>query len=446
MSEVWLEIAGILLLVLLIGYFSACEVAILATRKSRMQELADSGDRKAAAVLGFQNNPEGFLATIHVGFVFSLILASGLAGMIGFQHLSPALAANEIPWVRSGSVYISLGVIVLSTGFLVVVFGQLVPKSLALRYSTLVALRMAPSMRFFAVVFRFPARVLVFASNLVLGLFKDRTTFSESRMSEEEFKLMLEEGTKAGVIDKTEHELIESIFEFTDTTAKEVMIPRPDVVALDVDTKPETIVKIVLEEGYSRLPVYKGTIDNILGIVYTKDLLGMIEYRNLILLHDVIRPAYFVPETKRISQLMRELQQQRSHMAVVIDEFGGTEGIITMEDILEEIVGEIHDEYDEVLKDIEQTADGSFIVNARTSIRHFNERFRTQLPEADEYETVSGFLNKVAGRIPELNEEILHEGMTFSIVKKSLRRIRLVRVRKPDKNASSATAGPSSLS
>jgi CBS domain containing-hemolysin-like protein len=265
-------------------------------------------------------------------------------------------------------------------------------------------------------------------------------------MSEEEFKLMLEEGTKAGVIDKTEHELIESIFEFTDTTAKEVMIPRPDVVALDVDTKPETIVKIVLEEGYSRLPVYKGTIDNILGIVYTKDLLGMIEYRNLILLHDVIRPAYFVPETKRISQLMRELQQQRSHMAVVIDEFGGTEGIITMEDILEEIVGEIHDEYDEVLKDIEQTADGSFIVNARTSIRHFNERFHTELPEADEYETVSGFLHKVAGRIPELNEEILHDGMTFSIVKKSQRRIRLVRVRKPDKNASSATAGPSSHS
>jgi len=446
MSEVWLEIAGILLLVLLIGYFSACEVAILATRKSRMQELADNGDRKAAAVLGFQNNPEGFLATIHVGFVFSLILASGLAGMIGFQHLSPALASSEIPWIRSGSVYISLGVIVLSTGFLVVVFGQLVPKSLALRYSTLVALQVAPSMRFFAVVFRFPARVLVFASNLVLGLFEDRTTFSESRMSEEEFKLMLEEGTKAGVIDKTEHELIESIFEFTDTTAKEVMIPRPDVVALDVDTKPETIVKIVLEEGYSRLPVYKGTIDNILGIVYTKDLLGMIEYRNLILLHDVIRPAYFVPETKRISQLMRELQQQRSHMAVVIDEFGGTEGIITMEDILEEIVGEIHDEYDEVLKDIEQTADGSFIVNARTSIRHFNERFHTELPEADEYETVSGFLHKVAGRIPELNEEILHDGMTFSIVKKSQRRIRLVRVRKPDKNASSATAGPSSHS
>ncbi len=446
MNAVWFEILGILLLVALVGFFSACEVAVLATRKSKMRELADGGDHKAAAVLGFQENPEEFLATIHVGVVFSLILASGLAGMIGFQHLSPALSESNVPWIQRGSDYISLGVIVLSIGFLVVVFGELVPKSLSLRYSAVVALRVSPAMRFFAVLFRFPARVLVFASNLVLGVFKDHTTFTESRMSEEEFKLMLEEGTKAGVIDKTEHELIESIFEFTDTTAKEVMIPRPDVVALDVDTKPETIVKIVLEEGYSRLPVFKGTIDNILGIVYTKDLLGMIEYRNLILLHDVIRPAYFVPETKRISQLMRELQQQRSHMAVVIDEFGGTEGIITMEDILEEIVGEIHDEYDEVLKDIEQVADGSFIVNARTSIRDFNERFHANLPEADEYETVSGFLNKVAGRIPELNEEFMFDRLAFTIVKKSQRRIRLVRVRKIDKVPSATTAGSESLS
>lgn len=441
MSAVWFEIAGILLLVVLVGFFSACEVAVLATRKSRMKELADDGNRRAAAVMGFQENPEEFLATVHVGIIFSLILASGLAGMIGFQHLSPALSESSVPWIRRGSDYISLGVIVLSISFLVVVFGELVPKSLSLHYSAVVALSVAPSMRFFAVIFRVPARILVFASNLVLGIFKDHTTFTESRMSEEEFKLMLEEGTKAGVIDKTEHELIESIFEFTDTTAREVMIPRPDVVALDADTKPETIVKIVMEEGYSRLPVYKGTIDNILGIVYTKDLLGMIEYRNLILLQDVIRPPYVVPETKRISQLMRELQQQRSHMAIVIDEFGGTAGIITMEDILEEIVGEIHDEYDEVLKDIEQAADGSFLVNARTSIRDFNERFQANLPEAEEYETVSGFLNKIAGRIPELNEEIIFDGMSFAIVKKSQRRIRLVRVRKTDKNPSAAAFG-----
>jgi CBS domain containing-hemolysin-like protein len=279
-------------------------------------------------------------------------------------------------------------------------------------------------------VFRIPARVLTFASNLFLAVFKDSTTFTESRISEEEFKLMLEEGTKTGVIDKTEHELIASIFEFTDTTAKEVMIPRPDIVALDIGMPRESIVKIVLEEGYSRMPVYKGTVDNIIGVVYTKDLLGLLEFRDLIILEDVIRPAYFVPETKKISQLMKELQLRKMHMAVVIDEFGGTEGLVTMEDILEEIVGEIQDEYDEEVKDVEASPDGTFMINARMSIKDFNERFETRIPEADEYETLSGFLHKLTGRIPDLNEEINHETLSFTIIKKSQRRIRLVKFRK----------------
>ena len=218
------------------------------------------------------------------------------------------------------------------------------------------------------------------------------------------------------------------------------MIPRPDIVALNIDMPRENIVKIVLEEGYSRMPVYRDTIDNIVGIVYTKDLLGLLEYRDLIILQDVIRPPYFVPETKKISQLMRELQQRKLHMAVVIDEFGGTEGIITMEDILEEIVGEIHDEYDEELKDVESAADGTFAVNARISVKDFNDRFQTNIPEAGEYETVGGFLHKLTGRIPDLNEEIRHESLSFTIVKKSERRIRLVRVRKLNRSVPSGNA------
>jgi len=435
MGPFWIEAIGIVFLISLVGFFSASEVAVLSTRKSRVQELADEGNRKAALVLAFQNNPEQFLATIHVGVIFSLTLASGLAGILGFQHLVPAIQASETRWISEGSSWISLGIIVISIGFLVVVFGELVPKSLALRFSEPVALRVVSPLQVFAAIFRYPVKLLTFASNIFLAPFKDSTSFSESRISEEEFKLMLEEGTKTGVIDKTEHELIESVFEFTDTTAKEVMIPRPDVVALSIDTPREKIVKIVLEEGYSRMPVYKGTIDTIIGVVYTKDLLGLLEYRDLIVLQDVIRPAYFIPETKKISQLMRELQQQKLHMAVVVDEFGGTEGIVTMEDILEEIVGEIHDEYDEELKDVESSADGSFLVNARMSVRDFNERFHADVPENDEYETLSGFLNKLSGRIPELNEELSHKNLLFAIVKKSHRRIRLVKVKKLEPSA-----------
>jgi putative hemolysin len=430
MDPVWIEALGVFLLILLIGFFSASEVAVVSTRKSRMQELADEGNRRASIVLQFQNNPEQFLATIHLGIISALTLSSGLGGIMAFQHLVPALQASETEWIRESSNWISLGIIAASIGSLVVVFGELVPKSLALRFAEVVALRVAPPLAFFAVIFKYPVKLLTLASNMFLMPFKDSTTFMESRISEEEFKLILEEGKKSGVIDKTEHELIESIFEFTDTTAKEVMIPRPDVVALNINTPREEIVKIVLEEGYSRMPVYKDTIDNIIGVVYTKDLLGLLEYRDIIILQDIIRPAYLIPETKKISQLMRELQQKNQHMAVVIDEFGGTEGLVTMEDILEEIVGEIHDEYDEVLKDVESSADGSFLVNARISVRDFNERFLTSVPEADEYDTLSGFLNKLAGRIPDLNEELKMESLSFTIVKKSQRRIRQVKVKK----------------
>ncbi len=434
-----MESIGILLLIALVGFFSASEVGVLSTRKSRMQELADEGNRRAMIVVGFQNNPEQFLATIHVGIIFSLLLSAALGGFVGLQHLGPALQASETPWISRFSSWISLGIIVISIGFLVVVFGELVPKSLALRSSEAVALRVAPTIRVLATMFRYPVKILTFASNSFLAPLKDRTSFTESRISEEEFKLMLKEGTKAGVIDKTEHELIESIFEFTDTTAKEVMVPRPDIVALNMELPRDHIVKIVLEEGYSRMPVYRGTMDNIVGMVYTKDLLGLLEYRDVIILEDIIRPAYFVPETKKISQLMRELQAQKLHMAIVIDEFGGTEGIVTMEDILEEIVGEIHDEYDDVMRDIESMSDGSFLVNARMSIKDFNERFNLDLPEADEYETVSGFLAKITGRIPVQNEEIVYEGLSFVIMKKSQRRIRLVRVRRQEKKATRQT-------
>lgn len=249
-----------------------------------------------------------------------------------------------------------------------------------------------------------------------------------TKLSEEDVRDVLEAGSKSGAIDKTEHELIASILEFTDTTAKEIMVPRPDIVALDMGAPRDQIVQKVIEEGYSRLPVYRGSIDNIIGIIYSKDLLSLIEHSDLIILQDVIRPAYFVHESKKISQLLREFQQKKVHLAIVIDEFGGTEGIISMEDILEEIVGEIHDEYDEVKKEVEQAIDGSAIVEATMSIHEFNEQFSASIPDAPEYETVAGFLQKVTGRLPEINEEIQQIGFSFKILSKTARRIKKVKV------------------
>lgn len=250
----------------------------------------------------------------------------------------------------------------------------------------------------------------------------------KTKLSHEDLREVLDAGSESGVLDKTGHELISSILEFTDTTAKEIMVPRPDIVALDINTPRDLIVSKVIEEGYSRLPVYDGSIDVIIGIIYSKDLLSLLEHRDLIILQDIIRPAYFVHESKKVSQLLREFQQKKVHLAIVIDEFGGTEGIVTMEDILEEIVGEIHDEYDEVKRAVEQSSDGSAIVEANIGIHDFNEQFSASIPDAPEYETLAGFLQKVTGRLPEVNEEIKQVGFSFMILSKTARRLKQVRV------------------
>jgi putative hemolysin len=249
-----------------------------------------------------------------------------------------------------------------------------------------------------------------------------------TKLSEDELKQVIDAGSLSGAINKTEHELIKSVLEFSDITAKEIMVPRPDIVALDISSSRDVLIRKVIEEGYSRLPVYKGTIDHIIGVIYSKDLLSLLEHRSLIILQDIIRPAHFVPESKKISQLLHEFQQNKSHIGIVIDEYGGTEGIITMEDIVEEIVGDIFDEYDEVRKSVEQAGDGSVIIDAALTIAEFNQQFRLKLPEASEYETVAGYLQTITGRLPESNEEIRTENFVFAIVSKSARRIRQVKV------------------
>lgn len=250
----------------------------------------------------------------------------------------------------------------------------------------------------------------------------------QTTLSEDELKQVIDASSLSGTIDKTEHELIKSVLEFADITAKEIMVPRLDIVALDISMPRDVLIRKVIEEGYSRLPVYKGTIDHIIGVIYSKDLLSLLEHRSLIILQDIIRPAHFIPESKKISLVLREFQQNKVHIGIVVDEYGGTEGIVTMEDIVEEIVGDILDEYDETLKLVEQASDGSVILDAALSIADFNVQFRAKLPEAPDYETLAGYLQKITGKLPESNEEIKTENFVFTILTKSARRIRQVKV------------------
>ncbi|MGA9362804.1 MAG: hemolysin family protein [Bacteroidota bacterium] len=435
MDSLWLDIFVIVTFIFLSAFFAAAEIAVISLRRTRIQELIEQKNKNAVAVKELLSDPDRFFAIVQIGMTVFPAAASALSGVLAIKYLKPALGG--IPFLAPSAETVAVGIVIVLVSYFTLVVGELAPKSLGLRYAEVIALLSA---RILKGLLRISSVIISFLSgstNLALRPFKDRTSFIEPRISEEEFKLMLDEGRKSGVIDKVEHELIDRIFEFTDTRAKEVMVPRTDVVAIEMKTSHERLIKVVTEEGYSRMPVYVDTIDHIVGIIYTKDLITLLENRDLIVLEDIIRPAYFVPNSKKISQLMREFQLKKIHLAIVVDEFGGTEGIITMEDILEEIVGEIHDEYDEVLKEVEASADGSFLVNARVPISQFNERFGCDIPEDADYETVGGFLYKLTGRIPDLNETISHKNLTFTVATKSDRRMRQIKVRKIPESTSS---------
>lgn len=230
-----------------------------------------------------------------------------------------------------------------------------------------------------------------------------------------------------------ENLLLKNVFEFNDKTVREIMVPRTKVVALDINAPREKVIKIVLNEGYSRLPVYRDTIDNIIGVIYAKDLINYIEEPNLFVLYDLLRPAYFVPETKKISELLKELQKNKIHIAIVVDEFGGFQGIVTLEDILEEIVGEIHDEYDQVEKSYEVLNDGSIVVDAGMLVSDFNRKFGEDIPEGTDYESIGGFVSKLAGRIPNEGEKIKFRNIVFEVLKKSKRKIIELKITRADK-------------
>lgn len=239
---------------------------------------------------------------------------------------------------------------------------------------------------------------------------------------------ILDKTTQAGEIDNLERELIESVLKFSDKIVREVMVPRADIVAIDIEQDSRKILRKVIEEGYSRLPVYRGSIDNVVGIIYAKDLLTMFDSDSVLVLQDLLRAPYYVPETKKISQLLREMQKDKVHLAIVVDEFGGTEGIVTLEDILEEIVGEIQDEYDESTKEIVRGKDEELYVSGSMTVERFNELFETNVPHSEDYDTIAGFVQKLAGKLPQKGETYRHENIFFTVEDVARHRIRRLRI------------------
>jgi CBS domain containing-hemolysin-like protein len=313
--------------------------------------------------------------------------------------------------------------------FLHITLGEQAPKYAAIQYPRSFTMAVAMPLRLFYIIFRPFIFVLNTSANLMLKAVGIAPGDERGIIqSEEEIRLMIADGRRSGVIDATEFKLIENIFEFTETTVKEIMVPRPDVFALNIHESFAHNWKLAIDSGYTRIPVFRDSIDSIIGILYVKDLFKIDRQTMDTILESILRPVYFVPEATSINRLMQDLLQQKMHLGVVIDEFGGTSGIVTLEDIIEKIVGEIQDEYDDERNEIEAQADGSFIVSPSVSIDDFNKYFKAVIPEDTNYKTLAGFLNNRAGHIPHLAEKIIESPFTFTITKKTPKRIQQVRV------------------
>jgi putative hemolysin len=271
---------------------------------------------------------------------------------------------------------------------------------------------------------------LAASTRLVLRVFGIREAGPRTFVSEEEIKHLVKEGRQQGVLDQTEMEIIHSVFEFTDTPVRKVMVPRPKVFALDADTAPTEVGSLIVESGFSRIPAYEGSLDNVVGVVYVKDALRLLEKRQPVVIRKILHPVHLVPETKKVGELLKELQKRRSHMAVVVDEHGSVSGLVTLEDLIEQIVGEIQDEYDWEERPVEKMRDGSMVVEGTVSAAELRESHGIPLPESGEFETVAGFMLERLGSVPKGGEVVAAGDWRFTVVDVERNRISKVKIEK----------------
>ncbi len=430
-----LEIFLIFLLILLNGFFAASEISLISLRKSRVRHLVKSGNPKAKKIQKLQEEPERFLATIQTGVTLIGTLAATLGGVIAIERIKPVFASMPINFFQKAAEPLAVGVVVSIITYLTLVFGELVPKSLAIRYSEKIAFATSTAVDILSSLFRWILRMLTISNNFVLSLITSAEQQETFHVSEDEVKYLIREGRKTGVFEPSEEDLIHSVFKFTDTVVKEVMVPRTEIVAVESGTDIDTILGLMNTKGFSRLPVYSETIDNVIGVVYLKDILSLHITNKPFRLETVLRKPYIVPPNKNVSVLLKEMRERRIHLALVGDEYGGTDGLVTMEDLIEEIVGDIRDEQEKELREVEEISANRYIVDGRTDIGKLNERLEAKLPE-DEFETVGGFVLGLFGRLPSEGDQIRFDNLLFTVLRLRKNRIARIRILKytPEKN------------
>lgn len=410
-----INIIWILTLIILSYVFSATETSFIGSSDIKLKNMADNKNKRAEKLLKIKEKPENFISTIIIANNFVNILAASIATVISIQIFK-----------RGAYIYSSL-----IMTFIIVIFAELLPKTLSSYDPENYSLKLFPIYNFFSITLKPFSK---FLNYLILGMIKifGKSLKKDKKIEDEEFKTFLSMSSESGTIEQEEKELIESIIEFQDKQVYEVMVPRVDVVLLSVDTNLEKIIDTIISTGHSRIPIYEGNIDNILGILHVKDLVKLSCLKDFNI-KDYLHEPLFVPDTKKIGELFKEMRKKKTHMAIVLDEFGGFEGIVTMEDLLEEIVGEIQDEYD--LEEIlyRKISEREYIIDAKVSINDVEEILNIELPD-DDYDTFGGFFLDLLGHIPNKGEKVFYNNICLTAVEVKGNRIMKIKVEVCDEN------------
>ena len=401
------ELLAVGVLILLNAFFVAAEYGLVTARRTRIIELHHAGNRRARDVLRITGDPPRFIAAMQLG----VTLTSLGIGALG-EH---ALAKAFDPWMAA-ALAIALAYLILT--YFHVVIGELVPKGVALGHSEGTALWVSAPVRWFFLVARPLIWVLQRSTELVLRSLGLQPPGAEDEVhSEAELRMLVSQSTQHGEIEQQEQEMLYKVFDFADKEAADVMVPRPQVVALSIDLPPEECLEAMMDAPFTRYPVYRESLDHVVGVLHVRDLFRSLRDRGIadVNVAEILRPAHIVPETKDLAALLTEFRRTNQHMAIVVDEYGEMEGIVTLEDLLEEIVGEIEDEFDLPDESIEQVDDDTIRVHGTFPIDDFNERYRADLP-AEDYHTLAGFVFGLLGRQPEVGDDVSHDGMRFDVV------------------------------
>ena len=396
------QVIVLAILIFVNAFFAATEISFISLNDAKIEKQAKEGNKKAKQIKKMLKEPSRFLATIQIGITLAGFLSSAFAADAFADDLAPMLE-NLIPLGIGVWESISIVLITIILSYFSLVFGELVPKRIGMKNSEKLAFATIGIVRTIAAFTSPFVKLLTASTNGISKIFGIGTT-DEETVTEEEIRMMVDVGEEKGSIEEEEKELINNVFEFNDKVVSEIMIHRKDIYAIDINSDISNILEELDEYKYSRIPVYEDSVDNIVGMLFIKDLLASVSKKEKIKISNLLRAAYFVSENKPINELFKDLQRNKHQLAIVLDEYGGTAGLITMEDIIEELVGNIFDEYDEEEKEFEKIDDNTFMINGSVSIHDLRKILEVEIPEG-EYDTLSGYLIEELGRIPSDNEK-----------------------------------------